>query len=308
MSAVAILALQGSRVVSVRPIRSPFAAVIGVAIGGTVSPVLVSDLPQWVPLTLAVVVSTALTGAAGSLFLRRVAGMDWATAYSSAMPAGVYEMTVQGEIFGADVRRVARAQAMRIFLVVLTVPMVFRWLYTVSSGTEIPLRQAEIASLPQDWAALLACAVVGWLIARRLHFPNAAMLGPMILSALLHGSGLVEAVPPVWLLAVAQDILGASIGGQFAGATPSGLRRSALQASVLVPMALSINVAVALVLGHATSLDLATCILALAPGGSVEMSIIALAVGAEVTAVVFHQVLRVLLVHGLASAVFQWLR
>lgn len=305
MCAIALLALRGHRVVSVKPIRAPFAALIGVTIGATVSPALVASVPQWLPLTLGVGVSTVLTGAVGTLYLRRVAGVDRATAFFAAMPAGVYEMTVQGEAFGADVRRVALAHAIRIFAVVLTVPWVFRWIYATSADAPARAPSGPVASSLEDWAGLIACAAVGWAIARKLHVPNAPMLGPMCVSAVLHGSGLVDATAPTWSLAVAQIVLGASIGAQFRGTTRAELVRSALHGAVLVPLSLVMCVAVALALGPMTSLDLATRILALAPGGSIEMALVAFAVGAEVTAVVLHQVLRVLLVHGGAAAVFR---
>jgi len=305
MCTVAALAFGGGAVVSVRRIRPPLAAIIGVTLGSSFSPEIAGRVFDWFPLTIAAVVSTVLVGSFGTLYLRKVAGFDTVTSFFSAMPAGVYEMTYQGGLMGGDERRIALVHAVRIFLVVLMVPVAFRWFFDLGAARPGGNGQGHGAIGVEDAIILACCAIFGWLGARKIHLPNPAMLGPMLASAVVHGAGLTETAPPYALVGLAQIFLGASVGGQFIGASVADLRRTSAHGLVLVPISLSICVVVAGITAKTIDLDFQTILLSLAPGGTVEMSLIALALQTEVTAVVSHQVLRVLLIHSLAPMVFR---
>lgn len=306
--AVAALAVGGGPVVSVRKIRPPLAAIIGVTLGSAFSPEIANRALDWIPLTIAAVISTVLVGTTGTLYLRRIAGFDTVTSFFSAMPAGVYEMTHQGGMMGGDERRIALVHAVRIFLVVLLVPITFGWFFELGSSRPAAIGQGHGALGIDDALILGSCAAFGWLVAKLVHFPNPPMLGPMLASAVVHGVGLTETAPPYVLVSLAQIFLGASIGGQFIGASANDLRRTAAHGLVLVPLSLTICVLIAWFAERTMDLDFPTILLSLAPGGTAEMSLIALALHTEVTAVVAHQVLRVLLIHSSASTVFKLLK
>lgn len=307
MCVVAALAISGGPVVSAKRIRPPLAAVIGVTMGSAFSPQIVSHIGEWAALTIATVVSTIMMGLLGLFYLKRFAGFDLVTSYFAAMPAGVYEMTHQGGLLGGDERRIALIQAVRIFLIVLLIPIAFRWIFDLGAALPDPHRGG--AKLEMMDATLLAlCAIVGWPAAKLLRFPNPPLLGPLIASATVHGVGLTETAPPQELVSLAQVVLGASIGGQFIGASLRDIRSTMAHGIALIPMMIGICVLVSALAGWVSEIEFSTLMLALAPGGIAEMSLIAFALHAEVAAVVTHQVLRVLMVHGLATTVFKLVR
>jgi uncharacterized protein len=307
MCAVAALAIAGVPVVSVRKVRPPLVALIGVTLGSAFTPDTFARIPEWYPLTIATIISTILMGATGFVYLLKVARYDSVTAYFSAMPAGIYEMTYQGGLLGGDERRIALSHAVRIFMIVMIVPIAFRWFFDLGPA----LSGLRIASGPDaslgvvDAVILVLCAVVGWPVAKFLRFPNPPFIGALLASVAVHGAGIIETAPPYELVSVAQVLLGASIGGQFIGATFSDLRSTAVHAAVTTPLLLMLSVVVALITTQLSPIDFPTLLLSLSPGGLAEMSLIALALHIEVIAVVSHQFMRILIVNGFAVIVFR---
>lgn len=305
MCALIIAAMAGMPVASARRIRPPFAAVLGVTLGSSFQAGMFNDIAGWLAVTAAMAVSTAAAGGLGFLYFYRVARFDKVTAYFAGMPAGVYEMTIQGGLAGGDERRIAITQAVRIFLIVLCVPFVFNLVLHFGSTSGLSLHPRPAPWTVRDAAILLGCGVGGWFIARCLRLPNAPLLGPMLLSAVAHASGVTEAFPPALLVSGAQVILGASIGGQFLGADRKLFSGAILHGIAVLPLMLLIAVLLASGVAMATGMEFATIFLALAPGGTVEMSLVALAIHAEVALVVFHQLARIILIHAFAPSVFR---
>lgn len=307
MCAVAALAVGGKPVVSVKRVRSPLATIIGVTLGSSFSAETFVNVVEWLPLTAAAIVSTVLIGIVGPLYLRRVARFDHITGFFAAMPAGVYEMTSQGGLLGGIERQIALVHAVRIFTVVLAVPVAFRLLFELDAPSLADHGlTAELG--PGDALVLALCALAGWPLAHRCRLPNPALLGPLVLSALAHITGLTDISPPPVLVGLAQVFLGASIGGQFIGTTARELVSTAFHGLVLMLIMLAISITVAFVTAHLAGIDVPTMILAVAPGGAAEMSFVALALGAEVPSIVAHQLLRVVLIHGLAVWAFNLVR
>lgn len=308
MCAVLAAALARLPVVSARRVRPPMAAVIGVMLGSSFSPDMLGRLDDWLPVTLLALLATVLTGAIGCLYMRYVAKLDPVTAYFAGMPAGVYEMTAQGGLMGGDERRIALVQATRVFLVVFTVPMVLNLFLHFGSTGGLSMRAGHAGLSLADIAILVLCGAIGWPLAKRLHLPNPPLIGPMLLSALAHAIGLTEGAPPYLLVSVAQVVLGTTIGGQFLGADRRLLLGSALHSLVLVPVMVAVAAAVAWIATRWSDGGFPAVFLALAPGGTTEMSLVALAIKAEVALVVFHQILRQILIHMFAPALFRALR
>jgi membrane AbrB-like protein len=305
MSIVLLAALTGMPVVSAKKIRPPMAAVIGVMLGSSFSPGMLDRLDDWVPVTIAAFVATLLSGCAGYIYLRYIAKIDHITAYFAGMPAGVYEMTAQGGLAGGDECRIALVQATRVFLVVFTVPIVLNAFLHFGSTGGISLQSGSAGNSLQDIIILCLCAIVGWQLAKILHLPNPPLIGPMLVSALAHAGGLTEGAPPYLIVAIAQIVLGTTIGGQFLGADRKLLFGSILHSLLLVPIMVLISALTALAAVSWYGGEFPTTFLALAPGGTTEMSLVALAINAEVALVVFHQVLRQFSIHMCAPIIFR---
>lgn len=308
MCALIIAAALGMPIVSARRIRPPFAALLGVTLGGSFQVGTFEHLPAWLAVTGAMLVNTAAAGAIGFFYLHRVAGFDKVTAYFAGMPAGVYEMTAQGGLAGGDERRIALTQAVRIFIVVLSVPFLFNLALHFGSTSGLSLRSGPDHWTAPDAFVLVGCGLGGWFAARFMRLPNAPLLGPMLASAAAHATGLTEVSPPVVLVSAAQVVLGTSIGGQFLGADRKLFSSAILHGMAVLPLMLLVVAVLSSGAAMVSDIGFANIFLALAPGGTVEMSLVALAIHAEVALVVFHQLSRVVVIHACAPTIFRLLQ
>jgi membrane AbrB-like protein len=155
-----------------------------------------------------------------------------------------------------------------------------------------------------DALLLLACGFGVW-PARRLRMPAPWILGPMFLSALVHLTGLTASKPPAVVIIVAMVVMGASIGSRFRS-VPFGLLVRTLVVSLGMSLILLAIAAVSAALLHAvTGLPFSSLLLAYAPGGFAEMSMISLAMGLDPAFVSSHHMARVILIVALVPIAFR---
>ncbi len=289
-------------------LRVAMIMVLGVLLGSAFRPEILARAAQW-PLTLAAL-ALYLTLATATLFVyfRRVLGFDVVTAYFSATPGGLNEMTITGASFGGDDRTIALVHASRVLLLVLIIPLWFRYHSGVSS-TAAAARGVSLFDTPWlDLAVLTACAVVGMALARAARLPAYRLVGPMLASAAVHLLGWTRSAPPLEVIAVAQIVVGAAIGARFVGVPLRRLVRTILASLGSTTLVLTYTVAFSFVLAQVTEFEVAPLVLAFAPGGLSEMSLIALALGVETAFVATHHVARIAMIVIVAPFVFRWLR
>ena len=233
-------------------------------------------------------------------------GFDLTTAYFAGMPGGLAEMSLLGNAFGGDERRIALIHAARVMLVVFTLPFLLLWLEGASLGDARPQPGASILDTPLTsdlW--LLGCAVSGAWLGRRLKLPAAMLLGPMLVSAAVHVGGISDFKPPNELVALAQAVVGAVLGCRFVGIAWREVFASLRTSFVVTLLMMATTGLFALVLGPLTGLGTTTFVLGYAPGGMVEMSLIAVVLGAEVAFVAAHHILRITMIMLAAGPVFR---
>ena len=307
MVATTAASLGGANLYVPGPMRSIMVAVIGVLLGASFTPEVVEKAREW-PLTIGCLL-LYLGFLVGVLFLyfHRIVGLDVPTAYFSATPGGLSEMVITGAAMGADDRTIALIHSSRILLVVLTIPLWYRFMTGVVA-TPSAMGPSIGAIGLTDVTVLAACAVAGVVVGRLLRLPAYRLSGPLLASAAVHVTGLNESAPPWEVVAVAQVVVGSAIGARFTGVPVRrvlGLMATALASTVLM---LAATVSFALVLAPATGLDWRSIVLAYAPGGLAEMSLIALSLGIETAFVATHHVIRIGLIVVAAPLVFARLR
>ncbi len=290
-------AVSGIADVRVPPIAfSGAQAAIGTLIAQTFTPpVVVSIARSWIVM-LAVVGTTIAAAAVAGWLLARFSSIPAATAAWGSSPGGAAAMTAMSADHGADQRIVAFMQYLRVTLVVLSASAVARFLLPHAAH---PLATGS----PGGWAAgaapiaeTLVVAVAGAWAAVRLRLPSGALLGPMLLGAVLHGTGLIRITVPPAVLDAAYIAIGLTIGLLYTRATV----RYAVR--VLPPLLVSTGVLIALCCGSAALLvatvrvDPLTAYLATTPGGLDSVTVIALGSGANVPLVLAVQALRVFVV------------
>ncbi|GAB5468009.1 MAG: AbrB family transcriptional regulator [Rhodospirillales bacterium] len=304
MLATTVLAVAGVPLHMALSLRSGMIAILGVMLGSGFTPEMAALLPLWSVSLAWLLPYTALSGLLGYLYFRRCFGYDRATSYFSAMPGGLSEMILMGGHYGGDARVISLTHAARVLLVVMILPFGFQVLQGYEAGATATPGE-PLASLPlRDLAILGACALVGLPLARLLRLPAGPLIGPMVLSAGVHLAGWTSAAPPYELVAAAQVVIGSAIGTRFAGTGLRFLARALLGAAGLSLLLLVVTLASAWLVGLMTGLALEPLILAYAPGGLAEMSLIALALGLDAAFVATHHSLRILLIVVAAPQVF----
>lgn len=296
------------------PLRSPVVirpyvvVIIGVMLGSGFTPELFGQAGAWTLSFLFLGLYLVVAGGLGYLYYRRVGGFDPTTAYFAGMPGGFNEMIIIGRDMGADDRAIALAHASRILLVVCVVVFSFRWLGGHDLGDRAGLG-APLAAIPwHELGVLAAVGVAGFWLGGALRLPAPSLVGPMLLSAVVHLTGVSKSAPPQEIVIAAQVLLGVIIGGRFIGARPREVGHAILLSAGATVILLMITLAFALLGAGLFNQTTAQVLLAYSPGGLTEMSLVALAMQADVAYVASHHILRIALVILFASWVFMQIR
>lgn len=294
MLACLLAALLGAPLLGLGPATDAARTVLGVAVGASITPALLGQLPS-MALSLALVpLYVGLIGLVGVPFFRRVVGFDAVTAFFAAMPGGATDMVLFGKEAGADVRALSLIHATRVTVIVTVAPFLLAAVY----GTDLsrPLGAAAASLPPSEMALMALAALAGWWAARAVGLFGAPILGPLLAAMVLSLAGLIHARPPSEALQAAQFVIGVSIGAHYVGVTWRELSRtigvSALFMAILAVLAGIVAEAVVL-LGLAPPVE---AFLAFAPGGQAEMTVLAIVSGAELGYVILHHLARIVLV------------
>jgi uncharacterized protein len=306
MATTTVAALSGVRIALMPGLRLVFIAILGVMLGSAFTPEVVQGLATWIGsfawLGLYVVVATAGVW----VFYRRLARYDTATAYFAAAPGGLNEMILAGGALGGDERRISMSHAARVLIAIFALSFGYRWFGGYTPTGPVATAAGDMAW--SDWLLLSACGVIGFGIAKALRIPAYALVGPMMLSAIVHAAGITHSRPPVWLVAAAQIVVGAMVGARFDGVSP----RMVGKAIVLAIVATAVLLVLAALFGQAVESTLgipfSAALLAFAPGGLAEMSLIALSLEIDAAYVSSHHIVRIFVIVLAAPLVFRLLR
>ncbi|MEM9813652.1 MAG: AbrB family transcriptional regulator [Pseudomonadota bacterium] len=296
------------------PLRSPGAArpyvvvVIGVMLGSGFTPALFEQAAAWALSLLFLGLYLVISGAVTIPFYRRVAGFDPVTAYFAGMPGGLNEMMVIGGEMGGDERKIVLAHASRILIVVALVAIWFRLIEGIALGDRSAFGTPFVEIPALDLAILAASGVIGFFLGTRLRLPAPTLLGPMSVSALVHLAGWTASPPPQELVLLAQLVLGTAIGCRFVGAGARAILTSLGLSACASLLMLIVTFAFAAAFHGLFGQSLLQVVLAYSPGGLAEMSLVALAMNADIAYVSTHHLVRITLVILFAPLVFTLIR
>jgi len=288
-------------------IRPPMTMVIGVMLGAGFKPDVLAQLPNWLPTILGLALFMLACAIACVGYFRLVARFDPITAFFSGMPGGLVEMVTLGEEKGGDANTIALIHSARILLVVMTLPFIVQWIGGVPIGGNRVAGPSLMQTPLSAELILLACGIAGILLGHFLRLPANFLLGPMLVSALVHVSGFSDSVPPFEIVNAAQLILGITIGCRFVGTPPRAILRVLALSVGSTVILLSLTLAFAWLVASVSIHSHIPLILAYSPGGLAEMSLIALALHTEVAFVAAHHIIRVFLVMIAAGPFFSLL-
>jgi membrane AbrB-like protein len=294
MVAVAAAALAGKiRTVMPKALTRIVFILLGLQIGGAVTPETIETLSRW-PLSVALLaVTMAAVVAAGVAFYQRTLGWDRATSFFAVMPGALSLALAMAADTRADLARVSVVQVIRLFALVAVLPSLISAFS--ASGTGQPAVTVEAGSL-RDVAIVLPAGLVAGYVFDRLRVPAGLMLGPALASGTLHLTGVVHGVLPDWLLLPGFVFLGTMIGMRFAGVRASDLAAMSGAALTGLALALAISLAGAGLTSWLVGIPLSHTLLAFAPGGLEAMTIMAFALNLDPANVGGHQIARYVMI------------
>lgn len=289
-----IAALAGVKLRGTGQVGVGMRTILGLAVGASITPALIGQLPVMAVTLLMVPVYVVLIGVIGVPFFHRLWGFDRTTSYFAAMPGGLQDMVIFGIEAGGDARALSLIHATRVLIIVTLAPVLLVGLYDVS--LDAPIGAPLTTVPPLELAILVVAAIVGWKGGERVGLFGASILGPMIVAAALSLTDILHTRPPAEAINLAQIFIGMGIGVYFTGITLRELARD-VAAGALFALLLAGLAAVFMVLaGRVGGAPGVEAFLSFAPGGQAEMAVLAIIVGADLGFIVLHHVTRIVLV------------
>jgi membrane AbrB-like protein len=293
LSTIMALSLAGAPVRLIPWGRPAGTVVVGASTGLQFTAAVVSKLITLLPLIIAAALLSTIVGAVGGLIYMRLTGIDRTTAFFATVPGGVVETTNLAPQYGGRLEPIMVAQTARVALIVVFAPfLVISFLGAGGRGLFVP---APLVPWPAVLALLAGSGLVAILLSRT-RSPNAWLITPLFIAALLSNLGWLDGRMPDLLLIAAQVIIGSALGAQF---RPEFLTRlfGLLWASVIVVVFAAGSMAVfATAIAWLVGYGVPTMVLAMAPAGIAEMVLTGKVLGLDSTVIAGFQLMRVIIV------------
>jgi membrane AbrB-like protein len=223
MTACLIAALVKRPLVGLGTISVAARTILGVAVGASITPHVIGQLPQMAASVALMPVYIAVIAIIGVPFFHRVCGFDKATAYYAAMPGGLQDMVIFGTEAGGDGRALSLIHATRVLIVVTVAPIII--VYGFGAALAHPIGEPA-ADLPiHEMVMMVLAALVGWKGGEKIGLFGASILGPMIVTAALSLAGFIHHRPPAEAILTAQFLIGLGIGVGYVGVTLVEIRK-----------------------------------------------------------------------------------
>ena len=289
MVAVAVAAMAGVPVAHSTAFRDVVFVIFGSSLGAGVSAELIAQIGDWPLSVAAVVVNVAVVQLSCQLFLSRICRWDRQTAFFAAIPGVANYVIALALPTRADVTRVTLTHTVRLFLLVGLMPSA---LTAVEGAASVA---TEIGSAA-DFALTLVVGAIGGTLLRFVGIPAAPMIGAMVASGILHGSGAASgSFPPLVQIGVFVA-LGALLGSRFAGTTLASLRGTLAASLGSFAVAIGVSGLGAWLIAAVTGQAFSQVALAFAPGGIDVMTAMAFALSLDSAFVAAHQLVRFLVI------------
>ncbi len=267
-------------------------AVVGVFIGGSLHPEMISGAEVPIYISLSIVILVLLLSLVTGMLVMRSRLLPGSTGLWGALPGAAPMMIIMSEQHGADPSLVAFIQYTRVVLVALIAS-------SVMGGTEAVMYTSTSAHDITGLVISLLIIATSMGFASLISSPAANFLTPIALASI---ANLLE-IPvhtPSYILVIGFVILGWSVGLRFS----SEVRYAARKSFARVIFMLLVMITGCYLVGHLLvvlfDVDPFTAYLATSPGGVDSIAIIAAGTSVDISFVVTVQMIRfiILLVWG----------
>lgn len=240
-----------------------------------------------------------------------LSGIPFPTVLMGSIPGGLSQMiTLAEEVEGIDLTVVTFLQVSRLIMIIFCVPLlIFSPLFHVSGAQSIAGGAAGNAAsfsglFPHIWLFAVVCIFCS-LLGKKIKFPTAFLLGPMIGTVILNLSGYHGPALPSVLLSISQLMMGGYIGLLL---KPENLKHKVkiiLLAILSGVVLIACSIGLSVLLTKMNAISEVTAFLSLSPGGMDQMGIIAKEVDADLSVVTCYQLFRTLFIFFVVPAVLK---
>lgn len=274
----------------------PVRTVLGVTIGAAFTPALIGRIPDMAASLAFVLPYTVLLVVFGVWFFERFARFDRPTAFFASVPGGLTDMVSLAAESGANQRAVTLIHATRIVVLVFLVPFWLKFHDGIDAGGRIANVIHIWQVTPLDAVVLALLAWAGYRLAKAIGLAGAPLVGPMLLSGIVHAAGLTSAKVPSEILIFAQVTLGILLGCQFRGLTLREVTSYLVWGLGFALVLVVITIATTVLVSGVTGFESVSVMLSFAPGGQNELNLLALVLGLDVAFIALHHLVRLAVV------------
>ncbi|KAB7709167.1 AbrB family transcriptional regulator [Bacillus aerolatus] len=278
--------------------------ILGIELGQKINlSVLAIFQSHWMVIIVMLLLSIVLSLLSGFV-LWKFSRSDMLTSFFGTAPGGISAMPAVAEEVGANTAVVSIIQTMRVFLVILIIPVIVS-MWAVNPGDPMAVQSTAPAFEIGTAAWTIVLALVGWggyYVGKQLKFPAPWLLGSMTAIAIVQSFSSsfaghdMAAYWPHHFIVLSQILIAVSIGSRFHKKMFVGLKQTLIVAFISTLGLIAAMFASAYLVSKVTGLAFITTALAFAPGGIAEMATTSVVLGADSTFVVAVQVLRILAV------------
>lgn len=266
--------------------------IVGISIGQSFQLQVFSGMGWLIGIMLLINTTVFLFSVFLAFGLMKAGNVSLKTAMTCTVPGGLSQIVAFAEEEeGIDLGIVTYFHVVRVISIVIEIPLLLH-VHGMAEKDELAL---SFSSLEAFIPLLIASAGAAWL-GKKLKFPVPYFLSPMILVLLLQLFNFEAPEVPNALLNLAQLMIGAYIGQLL---TPKMLK---LEKKIIflgvatAVLLLLFTIGQGWVMKEMMGYSLATSLLSTAAGGLDQMSLLASAIGADVTVVTVFQMFRILFI------------
>lgn len=289
--------------------------ILGIELGQKINLTILSVFQQnWAVIIVMLLLSIIFSLVSGFV-LWKFSELDMLTSFFSTAPGGLSAMPGIAEEVGANTAVVSILQTMRVFLVILIIPVAMASLVFnpyISVVVKSPDPTFEMNQIV--WTLILGIVSYGgYRLGKLFRFPAPWLLGSMVAVAIVQSSTSAYVghdMTPFWpnsVMVISQILIAVSIGSRFHKKMFDGLKQIVGVAFISTLVLIAAMFASAYVVSKITGIAFMTSVLAFAPGGIAEMATTAVVLDADSTFVVAVQVLRIIAVCLIMPSVFRLL-
>ncbi|WP_139997564.1 AbrB family transcriptional regulator [Paenibacillus paridis] len=258
------------------------------------------QLPTMILMTLLLLLFCAII----AYLIAKATGIPYATVLTGSIPGGLSQIiSLAEETKGIDLTIVTFLQISRLMMIVICIPiLIFSPLFGIGEAHSVLPGNVAAPALTHGeplFPILLVFAVlctVCAVISERIKLPTPYLLAPLLVTALLHLSGVSAPELPVSWINASQLMIGSYVGLLL---KPESLKNKFKMFFVAMISGLSLisgSFGLSILLRKLHGDSPATSLLSLAPGGMDQMGIIAHEVNGDISIVTSYQLFRILFI------------